>query len=618
MNRLGEITLADIGRGIVRYRPFLAVVVAIVLVAAFLPGKVTTNGANVAAGIGNEPGGASQPGATSSAAPGTTGTITPGGAVAPGGVPGAAPGSVGGASNTSTGGVNGYVPPPAGIVTSNQAARDPNCDAGTGRIRLPSVYAPPCVPLFTGNNDGNTYPGVTSKTITVVAYMAQIDPATQAILNAEGDHDSVDQMAANYTAFAALLEHHFQTYGRHIVVKVLKASGSATDETAGRADAVTAAKTDHAFMVWNNGTPVDAFTNELTRDHVLCMCTVTLPASYYLQHAPYVWGTGLPDEDQAYLMRSEVIAKSIAFRKAQYAGDLTLQQKTRSFGLIWYNTPQNAYGAGEKFFVQQLGKRGIKLVDQASYTFDPGSAQNTSDTIMSRFQSEGITSVIFVGDPFYPAFYTSAATRRGYHPEWIVTGSALTDQNTFARVYDQTQWQHAFGLGLLAAYTKNKNDLEVYRMYSWLSNGGQPPGPGTAPSQYALILSSFIGIQLAGPNLNPSTFQRGMFSYPESPSRPGVTVTRAGWGTKLWGYSDYNFSDDGTLLYWDPQASGPDEYGNSGVGLYRRLFGGQRFLAGQFPTNVPWFNANGTITVLGSTPRNDQAPSYQNKCAYMC
>ena len=35
----------------------------------------------------------------------------------------------------------------------------PNCDTTTGRVKIPSVYSPPCVQPFTGKNGGATSPG---------------------------------------------------------------------------------------------------------------------------------------------------------------------------------------------------------------------------------------------------------------------------------------------------------------------------------------------------------------------------------------------------------------------------------------------------------------------------
>ena len=56
----------------------------------------------------------------------------------------------------------------------------PNCDTETGRIKLVSVYAPPCVEPFEGDNGGATSPGVTADTVKVVEYIADpaLDPLT--------------------------------------------------------------------------------------------------------------------------------------------------------------------------------------------------------------------------------------------------------------------------------------------------------------------------------------------------------------------------------------------------------------------------------------------------------
>ena len=50
----------------------------------------------------------------------------------------------------------------------------PNCDTSTGKVAVPSGYAPPCVaPWKGGDNGGSTAPGVTEDTITVALYQAQ-------------------------------------------------------------------------------------------------------------------------------------------------------------------------------------------------------------------------------------------------------------------------------------------------------------------------------------------------------------------------------------------------------------------------------------------------------------
>ena len=47
------------------------------------------------------------------------------------------------------------------------------CDHTTGRLKIPTVYAPPCVPVFTGSNGGATSSGVSGGAINVVYYQMQ-------------------------------------------------------------------------------------------------------------------------------------------------------------------------------------------------------------------------------------------------------------------------------------------------------------------------------------------------------------------------------------------------------------------------------------------------------------
>jgi hypothetical protein len=605
MRSLDDITLGDVFKGLARYRPFLMVVAAIALIAVVLPGRHDAGPSTASAGASSSveahvtPPGGGTSGAAGGLTKGAAGGVDTSGATTDTGS-GSATGTSGSSGSSSSG---SSAIGAAGETTDG--GFDGNCDPATGRIKVPSVYAPQCVRPFAGDNGGSTWQGVTDDTITIVHYIPKPDPATQAVLSAAGANDDQSLINQTYEDYTTEWSHHVQLYGRKVKLIHVEGTGSATDDAAGKADAVKIAKQLHAFMVW--GSVNDAFVNELVADRVLCVCTTSLPADYYLQRAPYVWGNGLPDENQAYLMRSEMICKQIAKQKAKYAGDPTLQLKERSFGLIWYNTTQNSYAIGEKFFVEQLGKCGVKLTDAASYVFEPNSAQQTSDTIIAKFKSEGITSVIFVGDPVYPVFYTEAATRQNYRPEWIITGSALTDTTLFARVYDKSQWSHAFGLSLLAARGP-QNESDAYRFYDWRYHKA-PPGAHTYGPVYVTVSLAFWGLQGAGPKLTPEAFRDGLFAYPAS--KPGITNPLVSFGTKIWGYPDYNVYDDSTELWWDNTAQGPDEVGNNGVGMYRFVHMGKRYLPGQFPGGAfPAFDTADTVTIYDHVPPQDRAPDY--------
>lgn len=621
MSTLKDVTLGDLAKGATRYRPFIIAVAAIALIAVVLPGHNRPGRAVLSSGSGFRAGGSAGgagggtenggtgPGAaggTDSGAAGTAVGTGPGGAVAGHAAAGARAGGPGGAA------VAGDAVAPALAGAGASGALGPDCDQATHRVKVPSLYAFPCVPAFAGNNGGATYQGVTKDTITIAYYQPQDDPTTKAILAAGGDNDSDAQIAQQYKDYAELFSHHTQLYGRHVNVVLVAASGSATDDTAAKADAVKVATQIHAFASWGAPTGTTAYVNELTARGVVCICTTTLPKDFYLSHAPYVWGNGLPDENQAYTLRAEYIGKRLAGRKAKFAGDPTLTVNGRTFGLIYYETTDHAYAAGEKFFEEELARYNVHLRDKASYVFDTSQAQNQAKTIIAKFASEHITSVIFVGDPIYPVFYTGAATNQNYHPEWIITGSALTDWTFFARTYDKSQWKDAFGISLLAARGP-KAETDAVRLLDWQFHK-PPSAPGTASTIYPTVWQTFLGIQMAGPNLNPVTYQQGMFSVPISPSKPGITNPAASWGRHVWGWDDYNVFDDSTEIWWDNTASGPDELGNNGVGMYEYVQGGKRYGAGQFPSSDPAaFDKNGAITIYSSLPPQDQYPKYPEK-----
>jgi hypothetical protein len=280
LQRVGDVTLRDLARGVGRYRSVLMLFLAVVLVALALPGN---SPATKTASSGLVPGAAAAPGVGGAtvAATDTTLDTTPGAA----GTTATAAGAAAKAAAAKT--TNAATPgaprtAPAGVGTGVAAGADPNCDAATGRVKFPSVYAPPCVPRYSGNNGGATSAqGVTADKITICSRHSAATPQGQAIAAALGDTDTDQQIADTTAGMIKLFESHYQTWGRHFDVVQFDATG--TDEAAYKADAITCAKKIKGFMSW--GSPGDAYTNELVADGVLCYCTVTLPADFYQKRA---------------------------------------------------------------------------------------------------------------------------------------------------------------------------------------------------------------------------------------------------------------------------------------------------------------------------------------------
>jgi hypothetical protein len=353
-------------------------------------------------------------------------------------------------------------------------------------------------------------------------------------------------------------------------------------------------------------------------------------------------------------MRAEVICDQINPYPPKYAGEADLNSpvlKKRSFGLVWPGPSSidntTVYEPGAQYFKGLLQSCGIDLKSMDSMPIIDTNGASDAGTIMAKYKKLKISDVIVVQDPIDPKFLTTAATQNGYSPEWIVTGSALTDETFFARQYDQTQWRHAFGMGLVPDRVAQKL-TDAYGLYYWQYHKTPP-----APTSYNLIYPFFswfyTGVQLAGPDLTPYTFQcgeppytshtlegdegsktpkacigktyPGLFGYPISPSNYQSRVSNAvvSWGDHFWPWDDYNSIDDGALIYWDPSATGPDETNKSGVGMYRYMYGGRRFLLHEFPKgDQPWFKSANTVTIFNTLPGPDKTPSYAFKCYYLC
>lgn len=617
MSKFEEITLADVGRTVARYRPFIGVVVGVLLVVAFLPGAQR---AQITA-TGGAPGGTATDGGTQVGGDGDSTVDTSGEdpSATPGTVAGGsgATATSGGAGGSGSGGGAGTATSSAGSGGGGTAAGGDgtamvaNCDPATGRIAIPSRFSPPCVPAFTGDNGGATYQGVSDDKIKIAWYEVREDPATNAVLTAAGVNDSTEEQRQQVRDWVELYEFHFETYGRNAEIHFVPASGGAEDDAAARADAIKIAEEIKAFAALN-GPSTNVFVEELVARGVMCMCTVSQPIESYIRWSPYVWST-LAASSQLYLHRSEYVGKRLHGRNAKWAGDPLLQQERRTFAILYYDTDDQAYKPGVDFFVKTLrDKYGIRPTATVEYHGYPNVARSQEEArpAIQKLKDSGATSIICVCDPFGPIFMTQEATRQLYRPEWIITGSALTDTAFFARLYDQTQWTQAFGVSALPGRMPERLQ-DDFRVYNW--HFQREP---VADGRYGVIRDPidllYYGIHMAGPNLNPETFKQGMWNLPTM-GDGGITTVSVSFGPagRVWPWDDYLAFDDMTEIWWDENAEGEDEIGQDGRGLYRYVDMGKRYLAGQWPDSDPRvFDPANTATIYEEPPPQDRWPEY--------
>jgi hypothetical protein len=517
-----------------------------------------------------------------------------------------------GASNSSRRAASSAGPRP---LTFDQARSQgtkvdwgPNCDTTTGRVAVPLTYAPPCVqPWRGGSNGGATSPGVTSDTITVAVYQAQPDVLQQAFFQQNGSDESLNAELRTTQAYTDFFQAHYETYGRKIKLVPVRASGAPDDDVAAKADAITVATKVKAFASFGGPDQTSAYADELAARGVLCLgdCVLAEPESFLQSRAPYVWPT-LAAPEQAALHWAAFVS-TLAGHPAAHAGDPVLRHQTRRFGVVRYDDAGGTFERSFKRFKSLLSGQHTSIALDEKYQLDLSTAQESARTIIAALKRARVTSVVLAGDPIFPTYLTKEATAQGYFPEWVVLGYAYTDTAVFGRTYDQRQWAHAFGVSLLPTRTTETAN-EFANILTWQS--GHPPEAKTFEVLVQAPLIFFTGVHLAGPHLSAQTFRAGLFSYPAgNPTAP--TVIHMSWGRHgIWPSTDYTWGDDATVIWWDPNASGPDEVDSAGRGLYRYALDGRRYLPGHWPSQVGLYDVAHSVTVLDTLPASGRPPSY--------
>jgi hypothetical protein len=500
------------------------------------------------------------------------------------------------------------VPPALAAFPGVDPLSAKDCDKSTGRLAVPSLLGPNCVPLWPAGKDngGATSPqGVTATEITVAVYVPQRTPDGIAALQAAGipnlPDDEVDALREKVLKTYNDL---YETYGRKVKLVRFTASGTNTDDAAAKADAIKVATEIKAFAVLNGPTGTNAFADELFARKVICLCTASQPQESYEKWAPYVWGFNM-SSTQGYIHRSDLV-KALNGKPAEYGGD-AVKGSTRKFGIVYFDTTDGAYGKGVDFFEKRLAESGINLATRISYQFEAAKAAEDSRNIVAKLKSAGVTSVVYAGDPAMPRYLTPEATAQDYFPEWILTGATLTDTAGLGRQVDQAQWRHAFGMSFGPARLDPDFTAQEGNLVSWHI--------GEELEAYPDLLSIgrfFTGVHLAGPTLSVETYRDALFSF--APTGPFRTSWSISFGTKRWPFPDYNAADDVTLLWWDADATGPNEGGVEGKGMFRYVDGGKRYQPGELPgASFKMFDPAGTSTVLPERPPGDVSPNYPRR-----
>ena len=487
----------------------------------------------------------------------------------------------------------------------------PNCDTTTGRVKIPIVYSPPCVQPFTGKNGGATAQGITGNEIKVVIWVGDPskDPVLAGQIIAAGASLDTNTIKATWQGYIDIYNKMLELYGRKISVEFFDGTGSGADTAAAKSDAIAIAAKKPFAVLGGPAQSTSVFSDELAHRGVVCVgtCALAVPQRITTNNAGYIFTDG-PSPEQAAMLTAEFIGKQAGPGKAQYAGDDATKNKSRVYGVVHYDTPDGQYHS--QFNTLKDGLKKYKITPKADQSFflDPAKSQENARTIITKMKSAGVTTVIYTGDPLTPAALTKEATAQDYHPEWIVGPTVLADTTFFGRTFDQEQWAHAFGVALVAGRVP-QSDNPNYTLYTWFH--GSPPPNNTYNVIVPTVSVLARGLTMAGPKLTPKTFQDGLFRYPPSGGDP--INPKQSWGKHgLWPSVDYWGSDDAGILWWDPNATGEDEVGKVGQGVYQYGNSAKRYTLGHFPAagQGGLFDTSTAVTVFPQLPPESSTPAY--------
>lgn len=555
-----------------RYGPALIVAAALLLVVAVAPSRGTQvtgaqqfapfESASPAAAAGSGGAGAGSGGT------GTSGTATGGAGVSGGGAAGG-PTGVGSSAGTSGAGAGS----PGRRSAAGAAGDTSHCVGGKQFALQRFAAAPPCQPAWTGSdNGGATYKGVTAKEITIAYYRVKDNAAVEAALGSTGVRATQQQVSDYLAEEQAFINKRYELWGRKVKLVLFQSQscqGSPPSDACFRQDARALIAQYHPFaVVFPQNFSGPGFQDELAKLGVVNFGGLGLPGSFNTSRRPYRYDYTMDGDTQA-VLAGEFYCKQLANHAASFAGDATLRGTARKAEILVPDSPETVEPAQRlQSLINSCDHGGGAVIK--TYAQDTSQAASQTTTLASQAKQNGITTLIYFTDPVLPIYLTPQLTAQSYYPENVTVGSNYLDYDTFGQLYDQRQWANAFGLGdLPQSQPPSQQDASA----AWHDGGGQGEPFASADGIQAYFSVLAAGLQQAGPQLDPGTFERGVLTLPPYGGDALHSLVKFGAG-------DYTAVSDVRVTYWNPSATSPV---NGKQGAYAALDGGRRFGVGQLP-----------------------------------
>jgi hypothetical protein len=457
------------------------------------------------------------------------------------------------------------------------------------------TQSPPCVPFYEGPPPGATSMGVTSNEIRVVV------PCTTS-----GTYTCNSAfLDTNLQDFQEYFDQQFEFYTRQInfIQFELRSPPSVTGMEADAQDIAAL----HPFAVvgyqpgdfhWTYGME-NAFYDALAAEHIVVIegqYTAATQADL-TAHAPYEWAY-LPTVDMVLQEIGDLVCSSLVGQPPTYAGPSVQQQASlshamRRFGILY---PSSA-SAPIQMDITPLEDR-LRSCN-APFETDTYAADTTDSTGAPSYQSEllkfsndNVTTVIPLM-PMYSPLVTAMqdAETLGYQPEWITSDVYDQDEQFFAQNGEfnapPDQQSHMIGIDSF-----NKSQAQPAQYEYLAPKSVDPSYSQCCTNLYLLFLLLASGIQTAGPDLTPQSFQAGLFAtdFPGNANAGDSANPDTDHQSKVFfNPSQHTMQSDFAFQYQDPSQTNVQF--NPQHGAYCYVDHGVRFAPGQLNRALVFTNA---------------------------
>jgi hypothetical protein len=331
-------------------------------------------------------------------------------------------------------------------------------------------------------------------------------------------------------------------------------------------------------VIWTNGVYPSVF-DEFARNQIVSLGGWHVAEQFFTGRRPYRWDLNM-DGTKAAGYIGEYYCKKLAGDSATHAGELIhpsigpASSTQRRLGILTQETEYNV--AAANVVRQQVAECAGEEVPLVTYESDIERAQEQSNANTAAMIDAGVTTVVCMCDPIAPIFQTSTYTTQGYFPEHLVAGMGYMDVDNLGRLYDQQQWDNAFGLSHVGEPVP-ENEADPQKIWEAAGRDGERPCPCGLEAAYPMILGSMI--HYAGPQLTPESLERGII---EAPASGGWEQSGGDPTSVLINFEpgDYTGISDVREVHWDRTRPST---GDGEPGSYAPLYDGQRFLPGELP-----------------------------------